>query len=157
MSFCGTIRERDRWKFLGLAGTCGGLASQLLDLMIKKEAEKEGKPPYGAKKGEQMQLFALDTETRERFTKFAKNLRWHAEEHSIHDESYWKGYREHEYNDYDFYMFFAGYSDEELNKAADALEKIGDGGTLEEYKEIMDFLHAMESRARAKVDRGGCF
>lgn len=157
MSFCGTLRERDRWKFQGLYFTCSGLASQLLDLHINREAEKEGKLPHGAKKGEQMNLFALDKETRERFTKFAANLRWFTDEHNIHDENYWKSYHEHEYNDYDFFMFFKSFSPDELNTIATALEKVGNGESLDNFKELMDKLNAMGSRAYANVDRGGCF
>lgn len=157
MSFCGTLRERDRWKFQGLAFTCSGLATQLHELMFKQLAEKEGKLPHGAKKSEQMKLFTLDTDTRARFTKFAANLRWFTTEHDIHDDNYWKGYRDHEYHDYDFFMFFKSHSPEELNKMADALEKIGNGEELEDYKEVLEALDAMSSRAMAKVDRGGCF
>jgi hypothetical protein len=137
---------------MGLAGTCSALASQLVNLKYKEELA--GSP---GDIDPQMRLFQLDTKAREEFTKFAKNLRWFADDHDIHDENYWKGYREHEFNDYDFYKFFEGYSDEELNKLAAALEKVGNGEELESYDETVEALNAMHGRAYSRVDRGGCF
>jgi hypothetical protein len=157
LSFCGTIRERDRWKFQGLYFTCSGLAFKLIELQEDVYAKQEGKTSHLDGEDAQLRLFKLDNETRERFRKFAANLRYFTVEHDIHDAAYWKAYHEHEYNDYDFFMFFKSYDPAELIAIADALDKVADGEALDDYKDLMDKLHAMGSRADAQVDRGGCF
>lgn len=154
MSFCGTIEHNRRWKMLGFAMHCSGLAHKLLDLKYKRD--NIDKTPAG----DQIRMFYLSTEDREDFSKFAANLKfivtpWTNE----HNEEYWKEYGKHEYMDYEFHeLFDSFYSDKTLEVVA-LLERVGNGEELseEETKTAMDFLHMLSARAHARTDRGGCF
>ena len=154
MSFCGTIEHNRRWKMLGFAMHCSGLAHKLLDLKYKRD--NVDKTPAG----DQFRLFQLTTEEREDFAKFAANLRflitpWTNE----HGEEYWAEYRRHEYADYDFYKLFDPFYSDKTDVVIALLERVGNGEELseDETKTTMDFLHMLSARAHAQVDDGGCF
>lgn len=163
MSFCGTHRERDRWKFMGFAMHCSGLTSRLMELYEEVFAKEKGKTPRLAKNEEngQIEMFPMPTKDREEFAKFAANLRWFLKENNgrEHDKAFWAEWGKHEYSDYDFFKFFESYTDEEMKPFIEQMERIANGERLEDYKPLMDFLNRMSSRAHGISDdmRGGCF
>ena len=136
---------------------CSGLCSLILDVKYRRTSDEW----RSGNKEAQMELFVLTTEERERCLKFAKNLRWFtdAEEkrHKEDRDAYWKEYRDIEYSGYDFYLLFDGEKDEDIVAAAEALERIGNGETLEDPKPLMDYLHKLGARAEARTDDEGCF
>lgn len=150
----------DRWRMLGFAMHASGLAHKLLDLKYKRD--NVDKTPAG----DQIRLFYLTTEQREDFRKFAANLRWLITEHQIistdegvTSESYWKGYGEHEYTDYEFRTLFDPFYQDKTETVIALLERVGNGEELteEETKTAMDFLHMLSAHAHSRIDRGGCF
>lgn len=153
MSFCGTIEHERRWRMVGFSMHCSGLAHQIFSLKHGRDIVDENG---------QTQLFQMTLEQREEFAKFAKNLRWLITEHKLvdgHSESYWQGYRDHEYTDYSYFELFDPFSRDKTEAVVNLLDKVGSGEQLseEEIKQVMDFLHMLSARAHARTNPGGCF
>jgi len=108
--------------------------------------------------GDQLRLFQMTIDERAEYTKFAVNLRFLTEIHTEHGESYWKLYRDTDYNGYDFFKLLQGL-EEEAKPCIAALEKVAGGEKLtdEETKAAHDFLYKIGCRADGMVDDGGCF
>jgi hypothetical protein len=152
--------HNDRLRMVGFAMHCSGLAHQLLDLKYKRN--NIDKTPAG----DQIRMFNMTLEDRADFRKFAGNLRWLVTEHAvIHtddgvtSDSFWQGYREYEYTDYEYRTLFDPFYVDKTLAAVALLEKVGNGEELteEETKAAMDFLHMLSAHAHARTDRGGCF
>jgi hypothetical protein len=160
MSFCGTPDLNRRLRMVGFSMHCSGLCHRLMDLKYKRD--NIDKTPAG----DQIRMFYLTTEDREDFRKFAANLRWLIAEHAVTtteegvtSESYWKGYGEHEYTEYEFFTLFDSFYKEKTERAIALLERVANGEELseEETADAMSFLHMLGGRAHALTDRGGCF
>ncbi len=162
MSWCGTIRMRDRMEMLTLVLHCCVMNTVLIDLVDAnpdtKKMRRKTRVPQTEEVG-QMRLFHLTVEQREMFAKFAKNLRHFLREgkERKHDDAYWKEYAELEFAGYEFYKFFGRFPDKELVAAIEPLEKLGAGEALDDYEPLIKFVSKVQSYANSIYGEGGCF
>jgi len=171
MSFCGTVGRYDG-KFLTLALECIILQKPLMDLAdaqyeakTNKKAGRKSHPTLGAPAAEengQLKLFPLTVEQREKFTKFAENLRYFLKgpkSKKRRIDEICENRRGLEFVSYEFHVFFDGFKDKELKPAIRMMEKVGRGEPLDDYEPLIKFLSMLNMRALHEHDsyRGGCF